>query len=677
MFDRMGFKRDLSRTGGSPSARTVTRRLENAQILNVSGYCSRSRRLRSTSFPPSHIPSCQLTELKLTDMALPGRLIFSLIGSDPKSLTLLALCSVTSITNDVLEEVFELVGSTLNELRLEDDSSMAGPYESQIFSPLVNLTRFFFTSDDDWTEDILTAVCTLSKIITVSVFVPSLSRRTATAALEGASLTLESLEIRVWNVNLWDIEGLWSFTKVCIAKDVAFSINEMDEDDIEDDQIAPIYVLDRPREPKEEMEEPVEDLAGFFELNTEDEEKEEPMARTPVKLPVEVIRAILEKTQEGYGRSSAQVELLKNASLVCKLWTDPARTILFRQINNVENAPASVQRLRSVFERYPELGRSVEMVDLTNLAIKLTAKNVNETFRQFAGLLRVTPVIKDISYLHVELSDKARDRFFAALGALNPRTAKIYDPSQVPMTFAPQGGPRVAEDIRALGKLLTEWKTLKILTLAGFSDRTRLLTLTMFPAHQFPTYQLTRLDLSQVELPGRSLVSLLGSSPKSLTTLKLSSIIHLTSDVLAEAFELVGPTLVNLQIFSDIEQGFGTDPYERRVFTPLVNLVSLDFNASDTFFEDIFETICSLPSIKTIAMTVPSLSHARAMAALKEPSWTLAEMSIDIWEENLWPAGDLWSFAKRCDFSGVSLYLTGMDDDDIVDEWFGPDFSND
>lgn len=193
------------------------------------------------------------------------------------------------------------------------------------------------------------------------------------------------------------------------------------------------------------MEEPVEDLAGFFELNTEDEEKEEPMARTPVKLPVEVIRAILEKTQEGYGRSSAQVvssfprfnphplahvsmnssgiaqECFSGVQIVdrsssnyvssqsrTKIMTEqkPFSTSLFRQINNVENAPASVQRLRSVFERYPELGRSVEMVDLTNLAIKLTAKNVNETFRQFAGLLRVTPVIKDISYLHVELSDK-------------------------------------------------------------------------------------------------------------------------------------------------------------------------------------------------------------------------------------------------------------------------------
>lgn len=57
-----------------------------------------------------------------------------------------------------------------------------------------------------------------------------------------------------------------------------------------------------------------------------------------------------------------------------------------------------------MFDRYPELGRAVHTLNLS--APTKDAKTSKETFRRAAGLVRATPVVKDISLLHVRLTDK-------------------------------------------------------------------------------------------------------------------------------------------------------------------------------------------------------------------------------------------------------------------------------
>lgn len=79
---------------------------------------------------------------------------------------------------------------------------------------------------------------------------------------------------------------------------------------------------------------------------------------------------------------------------------------LFGQKLRISNAPGSIQRLRAVFERCPELGKAVQKLDLSTPSNDWSSKNLNEIFKRSSGLLRSTPIISEISLVHVELTDK-------------------------------------------------------------------------------------------------------------------------------------------------------------------------------------------------------------------------------------------------------------------------------
>ncbi|GAA5964776.1 hypothetical protein JCM3765_002552 [Sporobolomyces pararoseus] len=440
----------------------------------------------------------------------------------------------------------------------------------------------------------------------------------------------------------------------------------------------PIYVLDE-SEQESDPENVVAMGLSDVEIETQRVDKAKPAGRRVVMLP-ECIFEILKRTQEGAPWTpSSRAITLKNASLVCKLWTDPARRILFAQNLRISNAPASIQRLRAVFDRYPELGRAVQKLDLSTPTNDWSSKNLNEIFKRSSGLLRSTPVVKEISLVHVELTDKARDRFFAALHTLKPDKAEITHCSYVSSRSRRQTRrSQVSEDMKALGRLLIDWTSLKSLAFTGYCDGSRLLKSNMFPPSELPTYQLTELSLTDLELPERSLLSLLGSKPSYLTSLKLASVVSIPNSTLEAVFKLVGSTLKKLSISSDSEEET-SDVYLPETLSPLVNLVNFHLLTDESFPEEVIQTVVTLPQIETISLTFPSISYGTATSALASPASTLNELTLDTWDspEMFWTEEERWTFSKLCKKNDISLVVNGMDSDDIEDEWWGMDLSKD
>ncbi|GAA5873426.1 hypothetical protein JCM16303_001120 [Sporobolomyces ruberrimus] len=144
----------------------------------------------------------------------------------------------------------------------------------------------------------------------------------------------------------------------------------------------------------------------------------------------------------------------------------PGASLFGRQLILVGGAK-SARRLHAIFEIYPELGRSVRNISFSFPIFDWSQRKLIDIFRKAAGLLRLTPVVKELSLLHVALSDKTRKRFFGALSALKPEVASITcigegGGAQGGSTFSPN-----SDDMRALAQLLFDWPSLKSLTLRG------------------------------------------------------------------------------------------------------------------------------------------------------------------------------------------------------------------
>lgn len=72
------------------------------------------------------------------------------------------------------------------------------------------------------------------------------------------------------------------------------------------------------------------------------------------------------------------------------------------------NAPDSIARLRSIFDHSPELGRAVQTLDLSKPADNRNDHKLTEIMRRSAGLIRSTPCVIDVSFVHVALSFNVR-----------------------------------------------------------------------------------------------------------------------------------------------------------------------------------------------------------------------------------------------------------------------------
>ncbi|GAA6011445.1 hypothetical protein JCM11491_002789 [Sporobolomyces phaffii] len=377
-------------------------------------------------------------------------------------------------------------------------------------------------------------------------------------------------------------------------------------------------------------------------------------------IPSEVVHAILKRTQEGqpYG-TAARLATLKNASLVCKLWTDPARRVLFAQPLRIVSGAASIQKLQDIFFRFPELGRAVQTLDLCS--------STRDVFRRFPGLVRLTPMVKNISFHQVALSDRTQRRLFNALKTIRPREASIvmgFEDEHHRATFR---ADRAMEDMRFLGRLLVEWKSLTSLTLSGYQDSSRPLGTNMFPGSIPPSYLLHNLTLDEVVLPDRSLLDLLGANTVNLTSLKFEGSVEVSNAVLGEAFEQLGSTLESLAFFNgDSDAAAGA--YEPGILVPLVKLRQFELY-SQSFSGNLLGTVLSLPSIEEVTVNPPSIGYHTAIAALYDASPTLWYLTLDWWDatDSMWEDAQRWHFAKQCAAVGIDLALNGMSFDDIKD----------
>lgn len=220
--------------------------------------------------------------------------------------------------------------------------------------------------------------------------------------------------------------------------------------------------------------------------------------------------------------------------------------------------------------------------------------------------------------------------------------------------------------MKAMWLTLCEWSSLKSLEIVGYCDGYQTLPAINSRSDRMPSYQLEEISFSDVEMRGRTLIEFLGANPRSLASLTLESIRYLANGVLSEVFRTVGSTLKFLTISSDLDEG-STDMYDPDILSPLVRLERFDLVSEDSFPQEVLETVCALPSIETVSVTVPAVSYGTATSALDESSRTLDTLSIEIWDSNLWEDGEVWAFAKACEARAVELFFNNMDHDDIED----------
>jgi len=74
----------------------------------------------------------------------------------------------------------------------------------------------------------------------------------------------------------------------------------------------------------------------------------------------------------------------------------------------IVNAPGSIARLRSILDHSPEIGRAVQTLDLSKPTNNRNDDTFPEIFRKSAGVIRSTPCVSNVSFVHVTLPDKVR-----------------------------------------------------------------------------------------------------------------------------------------------------------------------------------------------------------------------------------------------------------------------------
>ncbi|GAA5928959.1 hypothetical protein JCM1841_006430 [Sporobolomyces salmonicolor] len=241
-------RHSLTATGGTEEAPDMEalahllctwRRLKH---LTISGYSSYPRLIRPTIAPLHTLPTYHLTDLAVVSAALPDSTLLWLLGNSACSLRSLNLAATTGLSAEVLSDLFELVGPTLENLFLSVDlddlapASSSTPLNSSILAPLGNLTSFNLSTDSAFLEEVLETLATLPRIRSIVLCFPSFSYRVARTATEHASASLRHLTLDSWDAaDIWTDHQRWLVLQECEKRDITFALNGLMKEDIEED----------------------------------------------------------------------------------------------------------------------------------------------------------------------------------------------------------------------------------------------------------------------------------------------------------------------------------------------------------------------------------------------------------------------------------------------------------
>ncbi|KAM0749658.1 hypothetical protein T439DRAFT_348493 [Meredithblackwellia eburnea MCA 4105] len=385
-------------------------------------------------------------------------------------------------------------------------------------------------------------------------------------------------------------------------------------------------------------------------------------------LPLEITDAIVAWSQADGDNPNE----LRRLSLVSKVFARSARKALFRSIHSLLST-SSLMRLRSALSSSPELSRHVRKVDLSNPNCRWEPNLVSEFFRRASGLLRETPLVHEISILHIALSDNVRRRLFGALSALRIKKA-IFDASCWSNSSNHRPSRDTSLDMDAFIFTLTRWSSLKVLSLHGYNLYPRVICPSSLPLHSFPKYNLRMLDVASCDLNGSILLWLLGSSNSSLRQLNLSNVTGLTLDVLETALGMVGKSLVELQITLDQDDFTPAQPprsINPKVFSSLVKLKTLVIS-TDMETTTLLDEIAHLPLLSFLGLNCPTLAYSKIERFLQEDLQSLRDLSLDLWgDDDSWTCYTRFLAARACRTKGVDLLLDGCDGLELEDAWFG------
>lgn len=177
--------------------------------LTLSGYASYPRLLLPNTVPAHAFPTYRLESLHLLSCNLADSTVLWLLGNSTKTLKQLNLCGCSGLTSDVLSDVFEVLGSTLETLVLtldvDDLTAAPGPQSirSEVVEALVQLRVVSISTDSVFPEDIVH--------------------------------TLVALPLVAWETpDMWTETERWDLAQLCEKRGVELVLNGLVRADIEE-----------------------------------------------------------------------------------------------------------------------------------------------------------------------------------------------------------------------------------------------------------------------------------------------------------------------------------------------------------------------------------------------------------------------------------------------------------
>ncbi|GAA5968942.1 hypothetical protein JCM8115_002159 [Rhodotorula mucilaginosa] len=212
--------------------------------LTLSGYASYPRLLLPNTVPAHAFPTYRLESLHLLSCNLADSTVLWLLGNSTKTLKQLNLCGCSGLTSDVLSDVFEVLGSTLETLVLtldvDDLTAAPGPQSirSEVVEALVQLRVVSISTDSVFPEDIVHTLVALPLVESISLCYPSFTYAIIRGAL--ASLTpaskLEKLYLDAWETpDMWTETERWDLAQLCEKRGVELVLNGLVRADIEEE----------------------------------------------------------------------------------------------------------------------------------------------------------------------------------------------------------------------------------------------------------------------------------------------------------------------------------------------------------------------------------------------------------------------------------------------------------
>lgn len=225
--------------------------------------------------------------------------------------------------------------------------------------------------------------------------------------------------------------------------------------------------------------------------------------------------------------------------------------------------------------------------------------------------------------------------------------------------------------MRELSRLLCGYRSLKTLSLSGFSSYPGQLDPAACPSHALPTYYLRELHIYSCSLSDSTLFWLLGNSRSTLRKLDLGSCYGLTAETLSAALTLVGSAIEDLTIAMDLEDLStiaGVRPLETSLLQQMSRLRRIHISTDQIFPPSVLLDLVLLPKIEDISLAYPTfeLGQVKQAAEALPPATTLRKLYLDAWETpDLWTDTDRWSVSRAFEGIGVELLLNGLTKEDV------------